>query len=270
MRASRQLEPRGLSGTTVGAPAAWRKFLVDVYYIWLEQMLEVRAAWGFYAVFALLMPLTMVFGFGRMGSAGSDSAGLLYIISGSAVFSVANEGIAGLAQRVGEMKRDGTLLYYAALPISKAAFILALICSRLVVTLPGMLVALLAGAWLYGIDLAGGPWMLVVLPLTGMALASIGMAVGALMKSFDMIVATTNLLLVVLLMAAPVFIPIEALPWPLRWLGYALPPTYAADAMRLALGGTISTRFYFDIGMLLAMTIGSLATLGRWLRWRID
>jgi ABC-2 type transport system permease protein len=75
---------------------------------------------------------------------------------------------------------------------------------------------------------------------------------------------------VVLLMAAPVFIPIEALPWPLQLLGYALPPTYAADALRLVLVGTISTRFYLDIAMLLAMTVGGLAVLSRWLRWRID
>src|SRR5262249_2612295 len=121
----------------------WRKFLVDLRYIWLEQILEVRNSWYLLLVFSLVMPVSMVFGFARIGSGLSDSAGLLRIITGAAVFAVANEGIVVLAHRVGVMKRDGMLMYYAALPISKGAFIIAILCSRLAMTLPSMLVSII-------------------------------------------------------------------------------------------------------------------------------
>ncbi len=104
-----------------------------------------RDIWYIFVIFSLLMPLSMVFGFARMGGGLNDRAGLLYIITGSAIFAVANEGISMLAGRVGEMKRDGLLLYYATLPISKTAFILAILLSRLVLTIPGMLVAMAGG-----------------------------------------------------------------------------------------------------------------------------
>ncbi|HJZ50240.1 MAG TPA: hypothetical protein VKE41_23880, partial [Roseiflexaceae bacterium] len=68
--------------------------------------MEVRNSWYLLLVFSLVMPVSMVFGFARIGSGLSDSAGLLRIITGAAVFAVANEGIVVLAHRVGVMKRD--------------------------------------------------------------------------------------------------------------------------------------------------------------------
>src|SRR5437764_8963678 len=98
------------------------KFLVDLKYLWLEQMLEVRTTWYWFAIFSLLMPISMVFGFGRIGSGLSDRNSLVYIITGAAIFAAASEGLMGTSQRVGTMKKEGMLVYYASLPISKAAF----------------------------------------------------------------------------------------------------------------------------------------------------
>jgi ABC-2 type transport system permease protein len=246
-----------------------RKFLIDVKYLWLEQILEVRTVWYWYAVFSLFMPLAMVFGFTRMGSGLADRASLIFIISGSAIFAVANDGLYTMAIRIGSMKKEGMLLYYASLPISKAAFIIAVMLSRLVITLPGMLVPMLFGALIYDVHLEFNLWIIVLLPLMALALSSIGMAFGSLINSLELIQIIVNMLLFVLVLAAPIFMPIQSLPLPLQILGYLLPPTYAADALRQALNGTIGPTFYIDMVVVTLMTLVSFYILNRWLRWQL-
>ncbi len=232
-------------------------------------MLEIRTIWYWYFVFSLFLPLAMVFGFARMGSGLTDHASLIYIISGSAIFSVANDGLYTVAIRIGSMKKEGMLLYYASLPISKIAFVIAIVLARLVVTLPGMLAPLAFGSIVYHVDLDFNLWIVLLLPLVALAMSSIGMALGSFINSLEMIQIVVNMLLFMLVMAAPVFIPVQALPLPLQILGYLLPPTYAADALRHALTGDIGTAFYTDIAVLSVMIIISFYILNRWLRWRL-
>lgn len=247
--------------------AGWRKFLVDCYCICLEQMFEIRSQWYFYGIFSIVMPISMLFGFGRMGSAPATHEGLYYIVTGTAVFSVANEAIAMLALRIGIMQRSGMLVYYAALPINRLAFLLALLGSRLVAMLPGMGIALLVGAWMYDLPVVFSLWVLVVLVLTAMTLAGVGMVIGSVLKDPNIISAVTYVVLFVLLMAAPVFIPLEVLPVPLQMLGYLLPPTYAAEALRLALRGTLSSQFVLDVMVLFGFMVVSMVTLMRQFPW---
>lgn len=246
-----------------------RKFGVDLKYLWLEQMLEIRTIWYWYFIFSLVLPLAMVFGFTRIGSGLTDVNSLIYIISGSAIFSVANDGLYTMAIRIGSMKKEGMLLYYASLPINKVAFVTAIMVSRLSVTLPGMIAPMLFGSLIYKVDLHFSVWIVLLLPLTALALSAIGMALGSLLNSLEMIQIIVNLLLFVLIMAAPVFIPWEALPVPFKLLGYLLPPSYAADALRRVLSGAIDVGFYIDIAILSFMTLISFVILNRWLNWRI-
>lgn len=245
------------------------KFFVDLRVLFIEQMLEVRTLWYWMAVFSIVMPLSMVFGFARIGSGLQDQNSLLFIITGSAIFAVATDGITTMAQRIGTMKKEGMLIYYASLPISKTAFILALLFSRLIVSLPGMLTPLLVGPFFYNVKFEFSLWVVILLPITGMAMAVIGMALGTLLNNLELVAVISNILIFLLLFAAPVFIPMEALPLPMQIFSYILPPTYAADALRHALGGTIGWTFYLDLLILIAMTAASFYALNRWLRWRL-
>jgi ABC-2 type transport system permease protein len=259
--------------TTTPIPSAplegLRKFGVDFKYLWLEQMLEIRTTWYWYFVFSLVLPLAMVFGFTRIGTGLTDTNSLIYIISGAAIFSVANDGLYTMAIRIGSMKKEGMLLYYASLPINKVAFVMAIMLSRLSVTLPGMIAPMLFGSLIYKIDLNFSLWIVLLLPLTALALSAIGMALGSIVNSLEMIQIIVNLLLFILIMAAPIFIPWQSLPIPLKLLGYLLPPSYAADALRHVLSGTIDVGFYIDIAVLSLMTLISFVILNRWLNWRV-
>ncbi|MFI6696497.1 ATP-binding cassette domain-containing protein [Streptomyces sp. NPDC050433] len=246
-----------------------RRLLVDLKYLWLEQMLEVRTTWTWSLLFGLLMPVAMVFGLSRIGGGLNDANSLLYIVSGAAIFSVATEGVATLAQRIGVIKNDGMMVYYASLPISKASFVAAMILSRLLLIMPGLITPMIAAGLMYDVDFVISPALVIVLPLSCLALSAIGLAIGTLIDSMELIVVITNLLIFVLLLAAPVLIPPDSLPLPLRIIGYLLPPTYAAEALRHTLTGDLDAVFALDIAVLAAMTVLGLAGATRWIRWRL-
>jgi ABC-2 type transport system permease protein len=247
----------------------WRKYWIDFKYLWLEQLLEVRTMWYWFFIFSLFMPFSMVFGFSRIGSGLNDRESLLYIISGAAIFAVTTEGILTMSQKFGEMKKMGMIVYYASLPISKSAFIMAAILVRMLVILPGMLLPIIAGPLLYNMNFSFSPWVLILLPLTGLTLSAIGMVIGTLVNSLELIGVIGNILIFILLFAAPIFIPAQALPLPLQLFAYLIPPTYAAEALRQALGGNIEPSFYLNVGILVLMTVASLAAISRWLRWQL-
>lgn len=246
------------------------KLAVDFRFLLLEQLLEIRNTWYWHVIFALILPVAFVFGFGRLGGDPASSRSLLYIVSGSAVFAVANDGLYVMASRIGLMRRDGRLLYYASLPISQTAFVLAQILSRLLITLPGMLVPILFGSWLYDLSFHFSPWILLLLPLTGLSLSAMGMLLGTMVENLEILQMIANLLLFTLVMAAPVFTPMDALPLPLQVVGLVLPPTYAAAALRAILSGTIDAAFYLDLGILGGMTLVGFFAVKRWLRWYVN
>jgi ABC-2 type transport system permease protein len=245
------------------------KFFIDLKFLWLEQMLEVRRTWYWFVVFSLVLPITMVFGFARIGSGLTDYDSLLYIISGSAIFSVTNEGLYTLAVRIGTMKKEGTLVYYASLPISKTAFLIAILLSRMVITFPGMIAPVVIGTWLYDVSFEWSLWILILLPLAALSLSNIGMALGVFVSNLELVQIIVNLLLFVLVLAGPIFSPLEALPLPFQVLSYFLPPTYAAAAFRAALSSSIDLHFYLNLLVLIVMTIAGFTLSTRLMRWRV-
>ncbi|MCI0384581.1 ABC transporter ATP-binding protein/permease [Streptomyces sp. CNQ085] len=239
-------------------------------YLWFEHMLIVRTSWHVHIVFGIFMPLTMVFGFSRIGSGLTDQSSLLYIASGSGVFSIAALGTTAIAQRIGAIKAEGSMMYYASLPISKIAFVTAFIAARLLLIAPGLLTSLLAVELLYDIQLTLSPTLLFVYPLTALPLAALGLVIGTLIDRIELISIVTYMLNFLLLLGAPLLIPLEALPVVLRVISYAMPTSYGADAIRHSITGDIDGSFAIDVAFLAVTSVASLWIADRALRWRVS
>src|SRR5258707_10761436 len=166
-------------------PPSSTKCFSDLRFLFLEQMLEVRAAWLWYVIFSFIFPIIVVFAIGHIGSGLTDRTSLLFIVSGAAIITVTNEALVNIAIRVAAMRKEGILLYYASLPISKTAFILAVLLSRLVISLPGMIIAVFLGPRLYNISFEFSLWIVVLLPLTALSLSAIGVAASLLIESLE-------------------------------------------------------------------------------------
>ncbi|MEV0642652.1 ABC transporter ATP-binding protein/permease [Streptomyces sp. NPDC050619] len=237
-------------------------------YLWFEHMLIVRTSWHVHMVFGIFMPLTMVFGFSRIGSGLTDQSSLLYIASGSGVFSIAALGTTAIAQRIGAIKAEGSMMYYASLPISKVAFVMAFVAARLLLIAPGLLTSLLAVEVLYDIKLTLSPTLVFVYPLTTLPLAALGLVIGSLIDRIELISIVTYMLNFLLLLGAPLLIPMESLPLALRVISYAMPTSYGADAIRHSVTGDIDGTFVLDVAVLAVASVASLWIADRALRWR--
>jgi len=239
---------------------------VELKFLWLEQILEVQAHWKWYVFLSIALPLIMVFGFTRIGGGTNQ----IYAITGTVVFAIADEALSAMAVRVGTMRREGLLAYYAALPIHKTSFVVALVLSRMMITLPRTLVAIIAGPLLFGIAVQFNPLIVVVLILSSLMLATLGVALGLMLESPELLRTLTYVMLFVVVMASPVFMPLSLLPVPLQYTSYLLPFSYIADALRDIAFGMTGFGFGIDMLVLGAMTAVSFALLERYLRWRLD
>lgn len=246
-----------------------RSALRDYVFLTRIQLLELRT-WGpITAFFTTIFPLAMIFGFGSIGG-GVAEAGLIYVVTGTAVVSLVTIGITATSQDLGQMRSSGVFQYYASLPISKGALLSAILTVRVLTALPGLALTLVIGSWLYDIPLQINAAVLALLPLTVLALAGVGAAIGILITDFRVVALISQLAFVVVMFASPVLIPEESLPRALQWLAYLLPPTYAADGFRRALSGVLDTRLLIDLGVLAACAVVSLVGISRGLRWRLD
>jgi ABC-2 type transport system permease protein len=240
----------------------------ELRFLFVALLLEERSWWFGTLTISALFPLLLVFGMGYVGGARSPEE-LAYVVSGSVVVSLTTMGVTVLAQGLASARERGELLYYASLPISKASFIGAFVAAKLLMQLPGVLVALVGGSLIHGTPLAPSPAALLVIPLAALSLSGAGAALGLLSPSYQATNALSQLLLFVVLFASPVMIPADLLPTPLQWLGYLLPPTYAADALRRGLSNTLDARLLLDLAVLAAFAAASLVGIARGLPWRV-
>lgn len=247
----------------------WSKFWLNYKYLWLEQALTMRHEWFVLLIFSLFLPLAILFGYGHIGEVVTSKQALLYVISGTAIFTTATQGLATVPQMISRMKSEGQIKYYATLPISKAAFILALLTSRPLLGLVGMIPPIIFAPIIYGISIEINFWILLIIPLVSFSLAVVGLSIGLIIDSLEIISVVSTLLLILLLLASPIFVPMSTLPLPLQVLGYLLPPTYAADALRKALAGSLDMVFYLDLMLLFIFAVISFFASNRWLKWRI-
>lgn len=234
------------------------------------QFLELRTWAPITLIFSALFPAAMILGFGVIGG-GVSRSGFIYIVSGTTVMSLlVTIGITGTAQDLGEMQRKGDFQYYASLPISKASLLGAIVTVRVVSALPGLILTLVLGSMRYHTPADLNVGTLALLPVTVLALAGVGAAIGLLVSDFRVVATLSQLSFVVVMFASPVLIPLHQLPHALQWLAYALPPSYAADGLRHALTANLGGRFLLDIAVLATAAVISLGAVGRSMRWRLS
>lgn len=224
---------------------------------------------------AMVLSLTIFLNLGMVASfsfiAGSRDPALgWYVVPGAAVMALVTLGVMMVAGDLAQQRRSGTILYYASLPISKTAYVIAVVAGNGLAALPGVLVTVLGGAWLFGLQLAFNPLILVVVPLSMISLAGLGASIGLGIKNWRVVGLVAQLTMFFIMFFAPVMIPPDRLPGFLQLTGWLLPPTYAARAFRAALTPEITTQLLTDVAILAAFAFGSLAIVSRTLEWRLD
>jgi len=193
-----------------------------------------RQATGVVTFINVAFVLGLVFGFSFIiPDVGETTA--RYLVTGAATQMVVTVGLVVLPQQFAFLKQDGRLDYFLTLPISRELFLLSHLTVVLFQALPAIIVAVVVGAWHFGFRPEVDPAVLLVIPLSVVALAGLGIAIALLSPHLQLTNSLTQLAIFYVLFFAPVLLPRDQLPAALRVISDFLPPSYAADAMRATL-----------------------------------
>lgn len=242
----------------------WQQFVT----VTKLQYSEYRDSAVFLALFSLVMPLGLLWMLGGFVTGNGQDA--TWFLAGNAMMTVGFGSFNFAVNRMGQMRLQKESDYYAALPVSRSAFVLSLFVLAQVATLPGTLASLVIGHFMLAISWGAIAAALPVALLSAVCLTMVGTAVGTLAKTWGHLNLYGNLIYFVVLFCSPVMRPFRQLIWPLKVTSAVLPTGQAALAMTEALAGRFGPQFWLFTGLLLLwMVLAGVYGL-RGLDWRND
>ncbi len=244
-----------------------RRFFLNTLILFKMQVALYRFLGLFTAIVAVLVPLgTLFLILFTSGSTSEEHAYLL--LAGNIVVSLVNTCITSLGQYIGNMKEARGFEFYATLPVSKLSLVLALMCSNIMLSLPGFIAVGILGWLILGIQISIGPGFFLAVILTAATMASIGTMIGVTSKTGQQANHISLVAMFVFIFLAPVYYQIESLPLVLQWWGRIQPVTYGANAIRAALAGLPVSVYLGDLIILLALATVSLTIVTKGIKWR--
>lgn len=190
-------------------------------------------------------PLLLFFFIGRLVDMGQidlpelEAGYFAFVVVGTAVIGIVEEGLGSYASRISSAQRTGTLEAMAASPTplwlttflgSLYDVIHAAITSSLTVA-----VAIIFFGIRLNVDPSALPLLLVAIISSVLLFSALGLLAAALTFVFKRAGAFTDNLDFLIAAASGVWFPLEVLPGPLATVARLLPFTWAVDMMRLAL-----------------------------------
>ncbi len=242
-------------------------FFVQLVDLALIELTNWRWSWRSMLITGMLAPLLSMAALSVFGR-DSGQRSLTYILTGNVVLALLFETQNRVQGHFMFMRFQGTLDYFASLPIHKYALILAVVAAFLILSLPSLTVTVVVGSLLLGVPLAPSPLLLIVVPLCAIPLAGIGALIGTSVRTPQEGNSLSMALTLVMLGLGPVIIPPDRLP-PLMLAAPRLSPaTYAASAMRQVLLGPVTGQMAVDLAALAGFSVVTFALAGCKMDWR--
>ncbi len=149
------------------APNRTQPFHVQLFNLTLIQLANWRWSWRGALLTGVIAPVLSTVALGTFATR-SDPAALSYILTGNLVMSLLFGTLDRVAGHFAYMRIVGRLDFFATLPITRVALILATVFAFLVLALPAVILTLVAGVVILDMRLALSPWVMVVIPLTAL------------------------------------------------------------------------------------------------------
>lgn len=242
-------------------------FHAQVLDLLLIELTNWRWSWRSMLVIATLAPLLSILALGVFARDAGPEA-LRYVLTGNVVMALMFGIMGNVQSHFNFMRFMGGLDFFATLPVSKFALILAVVLGFLLLSLPSIIATAGLGALILRIPLAISPFLILVIPACAVPLAGVGAIIGIRARNPQESGAINLLVTLILAGLGPVVIPPDRLPDWLLQLGRLSPATYAASALRETLLGPVSAALGTDLLALTGFGLVSFWLVGRYLDWR--
>jgi len=240
---------------------------VQWWNLFLIELTNWRWSWRLTLIAGGLMPLFILFLLGIFAG-DSDPNTLAYMLTGNIVIGLLFGTLTRIVNRVEFLRFGGGLDFFATLPVQRFLFVLAMVASFGIFSLPSLVMTLIVGALWLNLPLHLHPLLILVIPLCTMPLAGVGVILGLLGRSWGEASSWSFVVSLLLSVLGPVMIPPDRLPAILLWLGYLSPATYAASALRQVVIGPVSGWILIDMVALGGISVGLLWWVEQKMSWR--
>ncbi|MBN1934440.1 MAG: ABC transporter permease [Anaerolineae bacterium] len=238
--------------------------LIDLFLI---EWTNWRWSWRSMVVVGAAGPVLSILGLGLFARDAGPQV-LAYVLTGNMVISLMLGNMSSVENHFSFMRFQGTLDYFATLPVRRTTLILAVLVAFFLIHLPAMLITLLLGVLVLRVPLHVHPLLLLVVPLCALPLSGIGALIGTRARTPQEGGPICLLMTMVMSGLGPVIAPPERFPTWLNILGRINPAVYAASALRQTLIGPLTAHIWLDLGVLLGVSAIIFWLVGRKLDWR--
>lgn len=231
------------------------------------ELLNWRWSWRATVTTGMVGPMIFIVLMGFFaGDEGADK--LAYVLSGNVIMTLMFTNMNRMTSRFSFMRSVGTLDYYAALPIQRYLVVIAVLMTFFALSLPAIAVTILFGSLFLQLPVHLHPTLLLVIPLSALALAGLGAYIGVASRTLEESTTYSQVTLFLFMILGPVLIPPQNLPAIMRALGWLSPATYGASALRQSLVGPVTPRLWLDLGALFAFAAIFMLLVDRKMDWR--
>jgi ABC-2 type transport system permease protein len=215
------------------------------------QVLRVRVMLPLAIVVQALLAVGIVLGYPLLFPE-IDRTTTLFLATAAPTITLVTMGLVLVPQVVAQAKTEGSLDFLRSLPVPRIVYLFADLTVWLVVVLPGVVFAIVAAQWRFGLDMQVSPLVVPAFLLVALTATSVGYAIAAVLPPM-LANLTTQVLVVFVLMFSPLTFPAERLP---GWLA-AIHGVLPIQAMGEVVRGTLAANAF-------PLTVGALLVLGAW------
>jgi len=214
------------------------------------QFLGIKPLIPLYVIAQVLLAVGIIMGFPFLIPNITDEV-TIYLTTGAPTIILLSVGLVILPQGVAETKSNGTLDFMLSWPLPRLYYVLAESIIWLLMTLPGVFIALFIASIRFDITLSITYTTFPVLILTGLTAIGIGYAFTLWLKPL-VAELLSQILIFAILLFSPINFPPERLPSWLATVHEFLPIQYMADLVRASLAPD-----YFDQNWYVFLVLGT-------------
>jgi ABC-2 type transport system permease protein len=193
-----------------------------------------------------------------------------FLIPGLLGMNLIGGGLWGVGFVLADMRVRKLLKRFLATPMSRRDFLLSIMFSRMVFTIPEVLVLLLFGYFVFGVKNQGSGAALVFLIVFGAAsFSGLGLLVASRAKTLETVSGLMNMVMLPMWLLSGVFFSWERFPEAIHPFIKVLPLTAMNDALRgVMLEGKALTELGWELGVLTFWGLIPFAIALKIFRWR--
>lgn len=241
--------------------------LVQLWDLFRMELTNWRWSWRSMVLSGTITPLCSLLALGVFArDAGPET--LVYVMTGNVVVGLLFGTMHSVQSRVLWLRFQGGLDYVATLPVQRYVFVLAMVLSFLLISLPSVIITMALGPRLLDVPVRLHPLILLVVPACTLPLAGMGAILGLAGRTQRESGDLTFLLSFALMGLGPVIVPPDRLPATFTALGRLSPATYAASALRQTMVGPVTGQIAIDLAVLAVMAVVFLWLVGLKMNWR--